>query len=484
MNLIKKNLIYNIFYQILIIIIPLITTPYVSRILGADGVGRYSYAYSIAYYFVTVAMLGVNNYGNRTIAAISDDRKKRSKVFWSIYCFQLFVALIVVFSYIFYVMFISLDKKISWIMLTYVLSALLDINWFFFGMEKFKVTVARNSAVKLLTVLCIFAFVRDSRDIYIYAFVSVAGMFLAQTILWIMLWKYVSPVKIVLSDVIPHIKPNLLLFIPTIAISLYKFMDKIMLGIMSTNSEVGYFESCEKILQIPIALITALGTVMLPRVSNMLANNQEKESLQYLRKSLIFTIFIVSPMSFGIMAVAREFVPIFYGVGYDRCVEIFQVIMPSCIFLAFANVIRTQYLMPHKKDRLYTMSVFAGAAVNIVVNFVLIPHYQSVGAAVATLAAEATVCFVQCWGIRKEINTLKYAIYAMPFLFASIVMYVVLGKMQLDMNSNLIALAVKILMGLFIYTVISGIIILIAARMDLIEIKNTKADYEQSMTDG
>lgn len=474
MDSIKKNFIYNTFYQILTIIIPLITTPYVSRVLGSDGVGRYSYAYSIAYYFVMVAMLGVNNYGNRTIAAVNDDHQKRSKAFWSIYSFQLFVALVVVLVYVFYVMFIPADKKISLVMLIYVFSAALDINWFFFGMEKFKVTVARNSAVKLLTVICIFAFVRDADDVYVYAFVSVIGMLLAQAILWIMLWKYVSPTKITLSDVFPHIRPNLVLFIPTIAISLYKFMDKIMLGSMSTNSEVGYFESCEKILQIPIALITALGTVMLPRVSNMLANNQEKESLQYLRKSLVLTIFIVSPMSFGIMAVAKEFVPFFYGLGYDKCVEIFQVIMPSCLFLAFANVVRTQYLIPHEKDRLYTISVFAGAVVNIVVNFILIPHYQSVGAAFATVTAEATVCLVQCWGIRKEIKTLKYAVYASPFLFASIVMYVVLRKMSLDINSNFIVLAVKIAIGLAVYAAISGIIIMISVKKNLITLKKRK----------
>ncbi|HFD0831975.1 TPA: oligosaccharide flippase family protein, partial [Enterococcus faecium] len=142
MHTVRKNLILNILYQILIIIIPLITTPYVSRVLGSDGVGRYSYTFAIAYYFAIFAMLGVNNYGNRTIATVSGDKEKQSKTFWSIYLFQLFFAVISVVAYILYIIFLCDDKLLGWIMLAYVLSAAFDINWFFFGMEEFKITVA------------------------------------------------------------------------------------------------------------------------------------------------------------------------------------------------------------------------------------------------------------------------------------------------------------------------------------------------------
>ena len=460
MHTVRKNLILNILYQILIIIIPLITTPYVSRVLGSDGVGRYSYAFAIAYYFAIFAMLGVNNYGNRTIATVSGDKEKQSKTFWSIYLFQLFFAVISIVAYILYIIFLCNDKLLGWIMLAYVLSAAFDINWFFFGMEEFKITVARNSAVKLISIICIFLFVKNQRDIYIYAFVNVIGFLIAQIILWTMLRKYVSFVKINISAILHHVKPNLVLFIPIIAISLYKFMARIMLGGMSTSNEVGYYESCEKILQIPVALITALGTVMLPRISNMIADKKEKEGLQYMKKSLVLTLLVASPLSFGIMAVAREFVPWFYGNGFEKCIDIFQILMPSCLFLAFANVVRTQYLIPYKRDKVYIISVILGAIMNIIINVLLIPEYQSIGAAIGTFVAEGTVFFIQCFAIRKEINVFKYAIYGMPFIFFSLIMYAILIRWDILILDFFSTMVIKIIVGSIIYCALTGLFLL------------------------
>lgn len=464
MNSIKKNYFYNIVYQILNIVIPLITTPYVSRILGSDGVGRYSYAYSIAYYFVMFAMLGVNNYGNRTIAATSDDEEQRSKTFWEIYCFQIATSVIVISLYVIYILFISEDKIIGWIMLVFVISAGFDINWFYFGMEQFKITVMRNSVVRLTTVICTFIFVKSAEDVYIYSFVSVIGVLVAQVILLVMVKKYVSPVKLCLRDITKHIKPNFILFIPVIAISLYKFMDKIMLGAMCIESEVGYYESCDKIVQIPVAMIAALGGVMLPRITNMIANNQKQASLEYTKRSLIFTIFVSAPMSFGIMAVAKEFVPIFYGSGFDKCIDIFQVLLPCCIFIAFANVVRTQYLIPYKKDKVYIISVVTGAVINLIVNVLLIPKLQSVGAAIGTFIAESTVCIVQCLCIRKEFKTIKYALYSIPFILGSVIMYVIVRVLNFDRLGVVNALLIKILIGGVVYVLWVGGMLLIAKK--------------------
>lgn len=464
---IKINLIYNSLYQILTMVIPLITTPYVSRVLGSNGIGRYSYAYAIACYFVMFAMLGVNNYGNRTIATVNEDKAKMSKYFWSIYAFQLIISIFVIIFYIMYVVLWGDDKTIGWIMLIYVISAVLDINWFFFGIEQFKITVIRNSLVKLLSVICIFIFVKTKNDVYTYAFVSVIGVLLSQIILWIMLKKYIRFTRITFKDIIPHIKPNLVLFIPVIAISFYNSMDKIMLGIMSTKTEVGYYGSCEKIIQIPIALITALGTVMLPRISNMLANKREKKTLQYLKKSLILTMFIAAPMSFGIMAVAKEFVPVFYGAGFSKCINIFQFLMPSCLFIAFANVIRTQFLIPHQRNKVYIVSVLAGAITNLLINLLLIPIFKSIGAAIGTLCAELIVCIVQCFYIRKEINTIKYFVYSLPSILMSIIMYIVLRLINLSELSNLSVLFVKIVIGTSIYAVFITLIVFLLRKRKL-----------------
>jgi O-antigen/teichoic acid export membrane protein len=166
---VKKNFIYNFIYQILILILPLITVPYVSRVLGADGVGTYSYTYSIAYYFMIIAMLGLNNYGNRRIAKVRDNKEDLSKEFWSIYKLQLITSSIMIILYFLYVsLFATKYKLIAFIQILYVASSMLDINWFFFGIEKFKLTITRNTIIKVFSLILIFIFVKNENDLWKY----------------------------------------------------------------------------------------------------------------------------------------------------------------------------------------------------------------------------------------------------------------------------------------------------------------------------
>lgn len=448
---VKKNLKYNFAYQILAILMPLITTPYISRVLGPTKTGEYSYAYAIAYYFVMVIMLGLNNYGNRSIAAVRDDKEMLSKEFCSIYCMQVITGICSLAAYILYGIFFS-NTSMTWIVSLYVLSAVFDVNWFFFGMEQFKLTVTRNTIIKILTTICIFVFVKSQADVYKYALIMVLGILASQLILWSFLRKYITFVKVSPKDVTRHIKPNLILFIPIIAISLYKVMDKIMLGAMTTKTEVGLYESSERIIQIPMALITAMGTVMLPKMTNLLAKNDEKSSESYFSSSMMLVMFLSSSMCFGIMSVARYFVPLYYGPDYEKCIYLFQILLPSCVFLAFANVIRTQFLIPRKRDGIYISSVIIGAVLNLIVNTLLIPQYGSVGAAIGTLAAEIVVCLYQAFMVRKEIPIFKYAGNTMIFVIPAIIMYLILLNIKIG-TSNLFNLIICVLIGAVIYIV-------------------------------
>lgn len=407
MNSIKKNFIYNSAYQILIMIIPLVTTPYISRVLGAEGIGTYSYAYSIASYFVMFIMLGLSNYGNREIAKAKDDKKQLSITFWNIYAMQFVLGIIMNIIYMIYCFTISKDICISFSVGIYVLSGILDINWFFFGMEKFKLTVIRNTIIKIITTVCIFLFIKSRTDVLFYCLIMTSGILLSQIVLWPYLFKEVYIVKPTWNEVRRHIRPNSFLFLTVIAVSLFKVMDKIMLGLITTKNQVGFYESSEKIIQIPTALITSLGTVMLPRMSNLVnKRNNEEHSLIY--KSILFAMFLPSSMCFGIMGVSKEFVPIFYGKGYDTCITLYLILLPSCLFLAFANVIRTQYLLPHGMDKTYVISAFLGVGVNIIINILLIPKYGAIGAAIGTFFAEMVVCIYQVYKVSPFLNIRKY----------------------------------------------------------------------------
>lgn len=470
MSSVKKNFIYNTSYQLLTILIPIITTPYISRVLGADKVGRYSYAYAVAYYFVMAIMLGLNNYGNRTVAKIRDDKEKLSRAFFEIYYMQLLGGILVSIVYIIYCLFYA-KNLISWIMLIYVLSAVIDINWFFFGLEKFRLTVSRNIFIKFATTTSIFIFVKTADDLGLYVLILMTGTFVSNLILWFFVKNEVFLCKIQLKDIKKHVKPNLILFIPIVAVSLYKYMDKIMLGILSDMSQVGYYEYSEKILQIPMALVNSLATVMLPKMSNLVATSKTGEENKYIETSIDFSMFLSTSLSFGLMGIAKEFVPLFYGQGYDTCVGLFYILLPSCCFVAFSHVIRTQFLIPHNQDALYIKSVCLGAIVNLMINAILIPYYKAMGAAVGTFIAEGVVCIYQSIKTNKALNVTRLVKNIIPFIISGVIMYSLLLLFPKNNDIGFLIIA-KIITGVVAYFTILTIVLFIFFRKRFKTFKN------------
>lgn len=424
-NKTKLDILYNFIYHIFLIAVPLITTPYVTRRLGASGVGEYGFENSIACYFALFIKLGLNNYGNRTIAYSRDNRKAMSKEFWNIYFFQFLCAIAVCAIYLGYCLLVSSNFLVSFILILYVISSGLDITWFYQGMEEFKLTVTRSTIIKLLSTIAIFIFIKGEDDVALYTFIMCIGSFGGQIFLWPILFRYVDFVRPTREEVIKHIKPNLLLFLPAIAVSFYKIMDKIMLGVISTKTEVGYYESSEKIIKVPMALVESFGVVMQPRMSNLIANKADKKYMsELLKKSLILIMLSSTVLGFGIMSIADQFVPAYYGKGFEQCSLLFKILLPSCMFLAMTNIFKTQYLLPKKKDKEYIRALFTGAIVNVTINILLIPLMASGGAAVGTLVAEASVCLVIGLSARHEMDVLKYYSLGIPFVISGAVMFV------------------------------------------------------------
>ena len=314
MSSIRKNFLYNAVYQMLLILLPLITTPHISRVLGADRIGIYTYSYTVGNYFMLVAMLGVKNYGNRSIAAVRDDPQQLSRTFWEIYGLQFLCSALALAAYFGFVFAFTPDNRIIFIIQSiYIFSGMVDISWLFFGLEQFKVTISRNIALKLLTLVCIFLFVRFTADLWKYTLIVSLGTLLSQGYLWLYLRRHVKWHRPGLIRIFSHLRAELILFIPVIAVSLYKMMDKIMIKQLATYTQLGYYENAEKILNIPTGIITALGTVMLPRMSNLAAKAQTEESKKYIYNSMLFAMFLASGMMFGIAGISEDFVPLFLG---------------------------------------------------------------------------------------------------------------------------------------------------------------------------
>ncbi|MCM1235415.1 MAG: oligosaccharide flippase family protein [Ruminococcus flavefaciens] len=458
MSNVKKNFIYSSIYQCFTILMPLITTPYLSRTLTAAGIGQYTYAYSVALYFTMFIKLGLNSYGNRTIAIVKNNKAVCSVTFWNIYTTQFVLGIIFTFIYLVYVLFVPEKKIIALIFIFFVISAALDITWFFYGLEDFKTITIRDMAIKIISVFCIFFFVKESGDIWKYTVIMALGFCLSQISLWPLLIKQVDWIMPSCREIVKHIKPNLILLIPTISISIYKTMDKIMLGGLAGEIEVGYYESCEKVIQVPMAFITALGNVMLPHMSFIYSEkNVDREvGIALIRKSEHLMMLVASVTSFGIMSVAREFVPTFYGDGFDRCIDLFYILLPSCIFLAFANIIRTQYLIPNKMDKEFIVSLLIGAMVNLGINIILIPQNQSIGAAVGTLAAEVSVCIVQICYVQGKIPILKIFTECIGYLLIAVLMFLMGRFMPVHTDTLVKKLIIKILVcGIFWFSLVT-----------------------------
>lgn len=457
MKSIKSNLLFNTSYQVYAFLLAIIIRPYISRKLGVEGIGVYAYANSIANYFVIFAMLGIANYGNRSIAAIREDKNKLSATFSSIFGMQFITSFIAIIIYIIYIIFFSANRYVSAIFLLYVLSSLFDITWFYNGIEEFRFVAIRNICIKTSITLLIFIFVKDANSVLEYCMIQAMATLVSQIALWTRLKKYVRWTSPSMKEIISHVRPNLILFIPVVAVSLYKIMDKIMIGLLSTKVEVGFYESAESLVSIPVMLISSLGIVMLPRMSNLYAKGDENAATKYIELSFIVSVFLSASMAFGIMGVSKEFVPIFFGEGYNKCILLLQVLLPSCIFLAIANVVRTQYLIPQKMDKVYIVSVLSGAFINMLANYLLIPIIGSLGASIGTLLAEISVCFVQLFYVWNKIDVALYIKKAVPYVMSGILMYIMLVNVHLGINT-IIQLVIKVVVGFILY-ILSVVII-------------------------
>ena len=267
--------------------------------------------------------------------------------------------------------------------------------------------------------------------------------------------KEISFVSITKKDIKSHIKPILTLFIPVIAISLYKVMDKIMLGNMSMINEVGYYEQAEKITSIPLGIITALGTVMLPRISNLVAKKKDNEIKKYIKKSLNFMMFLALPMCLGLIAISKNFIPLFLGNSFMKSSYLVSLLSVTLLFISFANVIRTEYLIPKEKDKIYIISVVIGAISNLIINSLLIPIYSSIGAAIGTIFAEFFVMIYQVIAVKKELPIIEYLKDISHYLYRSLIMFSLIMLIEYLNINSLLKVILQVFNGVAIYALLN-----------------------------
>lgn len=469
-----KNFMYNASYQMFLLLIPLVTTPYLARTLGPQGVGINSYTNSIIQYFILFGCMGTNIYANRKIAFVRDDARKLSQTFWEIFFLRIFLLTISFFLFLIFLIYSNdhyfyfyLAQSIT------VIATMIDISWFFMGIEKFSVTVTRNFIVKVLSLICIFLFVKSINDLFLYILIISLSTFLGNMTMFSGLKSIIYRPEWGKLNVFKHFKSSVILFVPEVATQVYLVLNKTMLGTIVSVESSGFYDQSDKIVKIVLAIVTATGTVMLPRVANAFSNGQKDKTKEYLYDSFSIVSAISIPMFLGLMAVSSKLVPLFFSKRFEMVTPLLAVESIVILFIAWSNAIGTQYLLPTKQTNKYTTSVVLGAIFNIIMNIPLIYFFGTLGAVIATVISELAVTLYQLFSVRKQIYLKLLFEDIQKYFFAGAIMFFVVFILNEAMPFKWISLIFEIFIGVIIYFLL---IIILKANVFRI-LKKMKNEY-------
>ncbi len=448
-----KNFFYNASYQLLLLLVPLITQPYVSRILEPVGNGIYTSTYNTMQYFILIGDLGISVYANREIAYHRDDLEARSRIFWEIELLQLITTSA---SAILFFGFIGIDHqnfKIQMIQLLWLAAAGIDISWYFMALEDFGKTVLRNTLVKLISVSLIFLLVKSPADLWKYTVIQGAAQLIGALTLWPYLKETLVHVKFSSLNVFHHLKPSLVLFVPNIAIQVYSVVNKSMLQFMVSKTAVAYFTFGDNLVKTVLAIVTATGSVMLPRIAARFAHGDLKAVHESLYRNMNFVASISFPLMFGLAAMGERFAPKFFGPKYILSGQVITAEAPIIILIAWSTVIGRQYLMPVQRMREYTTSVTLGAIINVIANFPLILMFGTVGTAIATVISEAAVTLYQIWTVQSTLSVRRMFSGQWKYLLSGGIMFGIVRFLVNFWSMTVLHIIVEVIIGAVVYVV-------------------------------
>ena len=448
---IRKNFIFQLVYQVVILVLPLITAPYLTRVLGSNGLGNYVYTYSIASYFVLIAMLGIARQGQRAIVANLNDEVKFRKTFWSLFVLHAFSSIIALLIYLIFCVFQKDNSILYYIQLIYVISALFDITWLFYGIQQFKKVVVRSLITKILETICIFLFVKSKNDIYVYTLIMSISALIGQLIMLPQAFLIAKPIKITFDDIKINIKPTLVLSITIIATNLYTIFDKTLIGLMTNTDNVAFYEYADKIIKIPKTIIGVIGTIMFPKACGAFASGEISNSKKYLDYSFIFIFFVSFGAIFGLLGIADNFVYIYYGSSFSITSLIIKVMSPLILLTTICDILRTQILIPAKKDKIYTYCILISVILNIIFSSIFIYIYGILGAVYGTIISELVSCIIHIYLCRKYIVFGRVISNAIPFIIAGLLMYILLIILNVYLENTWYNLIITIGAGLISY---------------------------------
>ncbi len=449
----KKNIAISTLYQILLIILPIVTAPYIARVLGPDQSGVYDYTTSIMTYFAMFAALGTASYGVREIARVRDDAAMRSKLFWEIELMTVMTSSACIVVWFIFIALTPQYKTIYLVLTMGLLSTMFDISWFFAGMEQFKYTVTKNAACKLIGVILMFLFVKKQEDLLLYVIIIISSTMIGNLSMWLYVPRFVEKVDFRTLTFRKHFHETLIYFVPTVATSVYTVLDRTLIGVITKNkAENGCYHYAMQIVNMMKALtFSSLNMVLGSRLSFLFAEKRYDEIKERIADSTNYILFMGLGICFGMIGVAKRFVPVFLGAGYDRVVTMLILMSPIVIIIGISNCLGSQYYTPAGYRKLSARYIIIGAVVNLLLNLVLIPKFWGYGAIVASLIAEGaiTVLYLKnCNGYLRVSTIIKDS---WKKLIAGLIMLIVIKVLDGIISSDIVALFVEVAVGFTAY---------------------------------
>lgn len=449
---VKINYLLNLGYQLLLIALPLITTPYISRVLGDYAIGSYSFTQSIVTYFTLLGCIGLGLYGQREIAYCQNDFQKRTKLLYEL---VLLKVISVTVSFILYSLLIQSMEKFQllfYIQMIDLIANIFDINYFYQGLEDFSKIITRNVIVRFISIACVFLFVKSPDDLPLYVLIQSLSILLGNISMWITLPKYLVRLEHVSLEIRRHVRPTLVLFLPQVAVSVYTVLDRTMIEVLTGNTrEIGYYEQAQKIVKLALTIVTSLGTVMLPRISSLYAGDKNEEIKRYIYQSLQFVMLIGCPIMFGLIGVANNLVPWFLGDQFLASIPLVMLTAPIVILIGMSNVIGIQFLLPTRRQKAYTVSTLVGSVVNLILNLLLIPRFLSLGATFASVIAELSVTAFQFYCVHDVIRLRPVIKENSIYFLLSLMMFLIVYPLSIWLRPTVLYTVLLMMIGASFY---------------------------------
>jgi putative LPS biosynthesis related flippase len=411
-NTVKLNFIFNLSRMFLGMAFIVITTPYVARILGPKSLGKVEYVNSLITYFMLFTALGIPSYGIREVAKYRDNSKELSKLvleLLTILCITTIIGYVVLFGLLYSYKSLYELKDIILVMSINIICNNIGIEWFYQGIENQLYITKRFILVRILTLIAMFIFIKNKEDYLIYAFILVMMQSGSNILNFINLRKYINFKGIQFSNLKldKHMKPILIIFSATVATTIYLQLDSIMIGNVSKEA-VGIYIVPNKLIRMILVVVTALGTVLLPRITNCLKNKDYDNYNSYINISLNYIFFIALPLAVSTFLLSEDIINIMAGSQFIASVLTLKILSPILFMIGIAYFLGFQLLYPLGLEKYYTYSVIVAALINFVFNYLMIPKYLQNGAAIGTVVAETVGPLIMLFFAREHIKKISF----------------------------------------------------------------------------